>query len=1272
VRLRDQYDGGGDPFEGDRTIVWRSLPENAVVTTATLTIEPKPPPGSQDYVETLRFAAAGPSYGATIRHGGNGFVEVDFHARRTGIGFAGLAIATPSTLAVDIGGGVYLAVGADGTIPASTGPGYDLTGGSLPGITALRLRLGQHASSTDDLSTTTIDLATMASNLTLRFGKSSPFWSKAGELAIAATTPDITSAVQRALVDATVVNGFYAIPLVVHSDTLGRIAVTLDVEYLGQAPLIASGLREVVLPYDYASLSTTDPLALQAMLPTGIAVRSPQTSLQVRGAFDASRVAYGPTGVTDESATAHCSATETLAQPIAPTADTDVLAVDLFVAADGPAARLALDLRTDLGGKPSGTSLLAKAVPFDLAGKASAQRRWMSVPIAPAARLTGKQRYWAIIQALDGAAALGVDAAPDPARLMQRSTDAGFSWRLTGLASPLLLRLRTVPDRFHMPIDFAAGVGAQQQRVSLSAYDALGKVDTVIDRPEIATAVQSYVQQSTPASCQPMELLQNSDFSQWTTVGTAFGRVLPISLSAKTLQVVDTFRDQVAASYDLDTADPQSLTFSADGRTLYVAARNSVFPVDATTFVQGQDLPALKGVSFGSAVALGCDSVGRMLYVLGSTAVVAVDLTTNTSRTAFSGFSAGRALVLTRDGRSAYIAASDTAGAIFALDLTTGTTRYRIAIEALGLTLTTDGATIVAIDAANNRLASFDAATGTPGWVASLPQQLVARAVIAPVNGGGVYVVAAPTSSSSDLSLLAFDDRGGVGPGPAIALGTFSGKQIALAVKPQGDRLYVAMTPLALAPAGDRLVAVGVEGAAAIIAAAAIGTRQPTAWTLTAGSVVSEQAGDPPLFETILSAGSLSQVVAVVPGCSYDLTIETLVTHALRMLTRTAEAVAEVFWLDSSGTLLRGDSLALPNSTLFVRQQMRLTPPPTSAQVEVRVRVADGICVLRTTSLRMSDSVLQDDAWQPDASAPSSIAVTKTATATTYRNAGVADAALVQGLTLAANTVYLLDFSGTAIAGAANASPYFEVSYQDTSGASIGTPSQIAVDPVGFSSRSARLTAPPSSTVAQLRIVLPAAASLVAERLQFLPQPLVAVPCTFIAQSSGELHVSRAQIVYDWAPATPPQPPKGGLNAPTPPDRTPGDPACPPCPCETTATTAPAQAVSTPAVTAVPIPTPVPVPAPVPVPDPAVAPSQPTLSVDPGLPLTSIQGIGAARAERLVAAGIRTLRDLAEAAPARVIAAFAGTVGATPALASTLIERARLALVEPQTGGSNE
>ena len=86
--LHDRYDGSDDPFEGDRAIMWRSLPANAVVTKASVTLEPALPPGRSDYTETVRFAKGGPAYGATIRPPVTAQpVEIDFHARRTAIAF---------------------------------------------------------------------------------------------------------------------------------------------------------------------------------------------------------------------------------------------------------------------------------------------------------------------------------------------------------------------------------------------------------------------------------------------------------------------------------------------------------------------------------------------------------------------------------------------------------------------------------------------------------------------------------------------------------------------------------------------------------------------------------------------------------------------------------------------------------------------------------------------------------------------------------------------------------------------------------------------------------------------------------------------------------------------------------------------------------------------------------------------------------------------------------------------------------------------------------
>jgi len=1270
VRLRDHHDGSDDPFEGDRTIVWRSLPGNALVTKATLTLEPRLPPGGSAYIETLKFAGGG-SYGATIRPVTDGTAEIDFHARRTPVFFTGLTAQTSATLSLDVGGGVYLSVSRQGTIPNTTALSYDLSHSSnLPGIGASRIRLENFANVTVSnpraLDSVTLGIASMPSNVTLRFGKRLPFWSKTGELAVATTTTDITDAVKLALADAPVTNGFYAIPLIVHSDTLGRLAVTLDVEYFGVAPLVPAGLREVVLAYDYATTAKQDANVLQATLPAGAAIVPALTSLQLRGAFDASRVAYCPTSTTETSQCVHCSAAETLAQPIVPTLDINVSAIDLLVAADGPAARLSLDLRADFDGKPGQNSLLAKPAPFDVTGDATGQLRWISVPIAPAALLRAidpgasapdaPRRYWIVVQALDGAAQLGVDAEADKHRLMQRSTNAGFSWRLAGVSSPLLLRLRTVPDRFSMPIEFAAGTG--QHRALLDAYDPLGKIDAVISGAEIAGAVQVALTKAAPAPCAQVELLQNADFSLWRAIGSELGAASRINLPSDAdrdmpMIVVDTFFN-TATRQPLNITPPKDLTFSPDGAILYAATDSAINAIDGAT------LATSRKVADFAAIALAADPRGRTLDALSTAQLAAIDLATNRLDFPFD-LSGALALVLAPDGRNAYVAVSDTP-ALVALDLLTGTQRLRIPAAASALALAPDGATIFTIDEQTQQIAAYDTESGAVRWTAVMPLGVVPRALAAASDGSGVYMVfAAPPAHNlpmPSLTLLAFDGRGRVTQ--SVILPSAIGQIVALRATPQGDQLYVADGPIALDPAGRHLVAISLD---VNIAAVPIGSRRPVAWTLTTGGVTPLPSPDaPPEIEASLENGALSQVVAVAPGCFHDFTVETMVRPRLtsggfspdtgRVA---AEAVAELFWLDASGVLLGSVSLTLPVSTRFVQQRRRAVPPPGSAQAEVRVRVTGGTCMLRSVSLRTTDALIDADAWKAGPIAHA-IRVTGGGSGTTYQNLGAASAALAQNVALATSTPYELEFRGSAIANPAGG-PYFELRYQDATGASLGEAERIVLDPIGFMRRPASLSVPKSASAAEIRMVLPPGTSVSAESVQLVPRPATKIPCTFIAQSPGELHVSNAQVVYDWQHGAVPSPPPGGLSAPTPPGNTPGDPSCcDPCddePATTAATATAASAILS--ATAAPI-----------------GSLAHVTAVAFDAPLTFIVGIAAARERRLNEAGIMTLRDLAIATPEQVVAALEGTVAPTPELASMLIGRAQAALGMQSNGSADE
>lgn len=1247
MRLTDRYDGSGDPFEGERTIAWRSLPASAMVTKATVTIAPRMAPGTRQYIETLRFGAGGPTFGATIRQAvtavagtADGVVEIDFHARRTAIGFSGIAVAAASALSVDIGAGIFLAVGKDGAIPAALGSVFPFSTGNLPGLTAQRLRL-DNATLPNDPTGTRIDIASMPSNVTLRFGKQPPFFARNGELARSTTTPDITAALQRALADATVTAGYYMLPLVVHSDTLGRLEITLDVEYLGTASLLPPGLREVVLPYDLSSVTTTDPSALSAMLPAGAAIVATQTSLQVRGAFEASRVAQGPTGVTVEGPALSCSSGRTLAQKLVPAAGIQLTGVDLFLVAEGPAARLALDIRPDADGKPGQQSLLAKAAPFDLAGNASGRKAWIGVPVAPAALLAAGTPVWIVVQAIDGSALLGLDAtaANEPAGMLQHSADAGFSWRRAGPAGKLLWRLRQSPTRFEMPIDFVAGAGAAAQRVSLAAYDAAGKIDAVIDRPEIAVAIQGALEAMAEAPCAALQLLANPDFAKWTVAGKALGASDTITLPSKNwANVIDTFFDRIIANPAVDLDEPDALAFTNDGAILYALAQETVTGFDTIRF------EATTVATVTNAVALAAAPRGRLLYVAGASELTAIELATGNTNVVDASFTGAKGLVLAPDGGVAFVNDPD-GGNIVACDLRTGLVTWRATVTATAVALSADGATLAAADAGRKRLVGLVAATGQIVWSVSLPDGRQPVGIAAAAPGDGFYAVGA---GEVDLALVVIALNGRPGQSMTLPIGHAAGQTLALLARPQGDRIYVGPVALALDPGGGRLAAGGISDTGTTIAAIAVGNRQPIGWSVTAGSTIPIDGGSSERIAAALvpdgaPEAALSQVIAVSPNCFHELSVTARLIAGFQRVfgttVGTPEAVAELFWLNAAGALLRTDTLALPPSRLVSTQSLTVTPPPASAQAELRIRVAGGACILSHVTLQMTDATLRRDGWRPDLSSPAAIVASDGADGTIYRNPGSTMGALAQQVSLPAAGGWALELEASAAANAAGETPAIEIGFLDAAATPLGPKKSFSAAALGFAAMPALLDAPARAVVADVRMILPAATSLQVRRLQLRPRPAAPVPCGFIAQSPGSLHVSNARVVYDMVLGTAPAPPAGGFARPTRPPANPGDPTCADDAREVAAAPAVPPAVR-PAVMRAPTPAP---------------------SLPPAVPLTEVAGIGVVRARRLHAAGIVSATELAAASPETVLAALGNAVGVTPALAATLIERAKAA-----------
>ena len=59
MQLSDSFDGSADAFEGDRTLLWRSLPANARVTKATIRLTPEAAFSGTLFEEIITFNGNG-------------------------------------------------------------------------------------------------------------------------------------------------------------------------------------------------------------------------------------------------------------------------------------------------------------------------------------------------------------------------------------------------------------------------------------------------------------------------------------------------------------------------------------------------------------------------------------------------------------------------------------------------------------------------------------------------------------------------------------------------------------------------------------------------------------------------------------------------------------------------------------------------------------------------------------------------------------------------------------------------------------------------------------------------------------------------------------------------------------------------------------------------------------------------------------------------------------------------------------------------------------
>jgi predicted flap endonuclease-1-like 5' DNA nuclease len=518
MNLRELYSGENAPFEGDMTLWLRSLPEGAVATRAAITLQPVAPPGGSLFRETIRFSGSQGDLGATKtpETPGNEYVEVDFHARRTLLRAVGTG--TNLSLQVDMGG-AFIGVAADGTFLANGASPWTVNltaaGDNLPALTVSRFRLTELVTGSGTLDLSQVDFRSVPSNLQIRLGQMAPFWVRLGDLTRSETTPDFSEVLNFFLADAEVENGFYQLPLVIHSDTLARLKITLGITYVIEQPVLPPHLSEANLAYDFSTLPGEAESLLKVKLPRGAVPVEGRTRAAIRGTFEPSRLALGEPGPTAAAGTVTVSAGCSLAQAVAAEKEIALSGIDLPLAnTRSGLAGLNVSLVKDADGKPSGEVLTSAEVEV---GKALPDGTvWGSATLAERFRILPGVRHWLVLQSRSGEAWWSVAAgkAGDPA--LQCSRDGGLSWRAAGgtaLKPPLaaLFRLRHVPDRFTLPVQLQIGSGpgavrrrldefAPAERIEFS-FDFAGKLGEHMRQPENAPL------------CQGDSPLRNADFA---------------------------------------------------------------------------------------------------------------------------------------------------------------------------------------------------------------------------------------------------------------------------------------------------------------------------------------------------------------------------------------------------------------------------------------------------------------------------------------------------------------------------------------------------------------------------------------------------------------------------------------------------------------------------------------------------------------------------------------------------------------------------------------
>jgi YVTN family beta-propeller protein len=798
---------------------------------------------------------------------------------------------------------------------------------------------------------TPISVISVPTNVSLRVGDLSPFFNHPGEMTLPETTVDFATVLQGALASAKVENGFYDLPLTIHSDSIARLQIELDVEFLLEQNPLPGALPEVVLPFNFSTLAQSPAATLSVAVPPNMRVVPDQTTARVRGTFAESRVAL-PTriGEVKPVAAVEVSATSPQTQFVATGKEITTTAIDLLLESTTLAARLRLDIRADLDGKPGDTSLLATPIEFRVDQEAGKGARWISVTLGSEFVFLSSQRYWLALQSLEGVAAWSVDKAPTGALNMQSTRDGGLSWRdslaMAGTqrdqtvpaAGPFaaFFRLRTQPKTFKVPIELQVGRDETEVRVKLDRFEPLGRVDFALDT-ELAQGINEYLEGTTSAACPETEHLHNGDFEQWLRIGddikpqAGIRTGAPIdglgfspdgtlayvldqpNLKRGLILVIDTACNRLIPEKEivLTINNPRAFVISPDGTRAFVIDRDESIDtqrlqvVDLSTGrVLGVpfDLEADSDESPANDLAISPDGTRLFVPLLRrvafnenrirviDTAKLEQQLSTGVPVT---GVMEKKSVAAHDDQeRSPMSVAVSPDGRLLYMvtDLDLNTEVRRVDTN----TLTLFGSPIPVGQEASSIAMTPDGAqavvTNTRDDTISIINTQNSAVTTVPVGDGPIDVAISPDGTKTYVLNRI---------GRTISVADLSRHTVVGNPIPLPAGTSPTAVALALSPQGDQIYVANDEdaGANSFVSSIQFGTRVPGEWQLTSGAVGPFCPGDPFHLVAILGSDTmptaLSQVVPVTGSCTYEFSFWGL---ALDPVGNESPAMAEVLW----------------------------------------------------------------------------------------------------------------------------------------------------------------------------------------------------------------------------------------------------------------------------------------------------------------------------------------------------------------------------------------